>query len=259
MPETARNPRTGTLYAWHLRIPLHEASPAPGMLPSGNCQIALPALPAPLRNHQASHRTLALRERPQLPPRALAFQATRDDRQPVEEIVARCRRAIGFGTARGNNYQQNSAGKYFPCLPVTTEGMKNWKWSPVPTCRATLRSLRILKSHLWERRVAPSARRNIFLAPSFPAGAPPAPAGKHPESGLVTHISNIRTKQISTEKLQEPQISLDNASYKLYYVNYKIGLDFMPFWVRRGRTPDYSPLPIYFLSVGFANFCWASS
>ena len=229
------------------------------MLPSGNCQIALPALPAPLRNHQASHRTLALRERPQLPPRALAFQATRDDRQPVEEIVARCRRAIGFGTARGNNYQQNSAGKYLPCLPVTTEGIKNWKWSPVPTCRATLRSLRILKSHLWERRVAPSARRNIFLAPSFPAGAPPAPAGKHPESGLVTHISNIRTKQISTEKLQEPQISLDNASYKLYYVNYKIGLDFMPFWVRRGRTPDYSPLPIYFLSVGFANFCWASS
>ena len=150
-----------------------------------------PAPPViPIRNHRSiTSRTLTFRERPQLPSGGLAFQATRDDRQPVEEIVARCRRAIGFGTARGNNYQQNSAGKYLPCLPVTTEGIKNWKWSPVPTCRATLRSLRIiLKSHLWERRVAPSAQRNIFLAPSFPAGAPPAPAGKHPESGLVTHI-----------------------------------------------------------------------
>ena len=50
-----------------------------------------------------------------------------------------------------------------------------------------------------------------------PAGAPPAPAGR--DTPRKAHEPYIRIKPISTETFRSPQIPLDSASYKLYYVN----------------------------------------
>src|SRR2546426_2127445 len=128
------------------------------------------------------------------------------------------------------------------------------------TCRPRMHfSFEIKSNFMEDPRSRPDTPRSTrrFNDLRSPGWRTPHASRKTPQ--VRARNPHIRTKQISTETLQEPQISLDNASYKLYYVNYEIGLDFMPFWVRPGRASGYSPLPIYFLSVGFANFCWASS
>src|ERR1700682_6422316 len=79
---------------------------------------------------------------------------------------------------------------------------------------------------------------------------------RHPEENPQKDVTLVRLSQISPESRKKPQIPLDNASYKLYYVNYEIGLSPRPF-----QTParsHSSPLS-YFLSAVFPDFCWASS
>src|SRR5260370_491546 len=79
-----------------------------------------------------------------------------------------------------------------------------------------------------------------------PAGAPPAPAGGTPPEGRTPNESS----QISTEIDRKPQIPLDIASYKLYYVNYEIGLNSHPRHTPAGAIS--APPSLLLLVRGFA-------
>src|SRR5882762_2405748 len=73
-----------------------------------------------------------------------------------------------------------------------------------------------------------------------PAGAPPAPAGSTPPEGR--NPSKVQP-HFHRKAAREPQIPLDIASYKLYYVNYEIGLNprlfRTPVWTH--SSPSLSP------------------
>ena len=59
--------------------------------------------------------------------------------------------------------------------------------------------------------------------------------------------------------MPEPQILLDGASYKLYYVNYEIGLNLLlPPHPQKQAGSGLLPLS-YFLSAVFTDFCCANS
>jgi len=60
--------------------------------------------------------------------------------------------------------------------------------------------------------------------------------------------------------VEKPKILLDSASHKLYYVNYKIGLNLPPCTRNPAVSCDFPcPFSSYFLSAVFDGCCWASS
>jgi hypothetical protein len=71
--------------------------------------------------------------------------------------------------------------------------------------------------------------------------------------------ANAPRQLFHRKSVKETQIPFDNASYKLYYVNYEIGLKSTPAPTHQKQAGSRL-LPLsYFLSAIFPDFCWASS
>ena len=79
---------------------------------------------------------------------------------------------------------------------------------------------------------------------------PPRQPEETPPSRAVPHVGS---SQISTEKRSGTKIPLDIASYKLYYVNYKIGLN-----LRLSHTPAQkdSGLSLSLSPTSCRRFSW---